>query len=354
MLNFLGVAGLVGLGLCALVLGALSLVSDSHRDGGRVMFAMMAAVPLLVTLLASYGVALERDGFGWIWPGAMSGMARGALVLAAAVCTAAVALACMALVPEPASQVPWALRPLRHWATIPLLAALVLAPLMALAPGLRAAVPAAAWQWPVLAAGALSMLAGAGLLAQALQSQAASTQARATEEQAFHDRRDQAMLVKVERADPVTELHELLNHSSRFEAPAIRERALQRIALHPDLTRGIDEALRNGWADSAFAYLEAEGPPAGSDLSEAVRIGLEQTAQRVRREVANAHTLHPDDFDGTVRRVLGAVKAMPGHDFTPALRDLRAAFDEPRRDRVDFRAARALDEHLRQDASKAR
>ena len=74
---------------------------------------MMAAVPLLVTLLASYGVALERDGFGWIWPGAMSGMARRRTGLAAAVCPPRRwHLACMALVPEPASQVPWALRPL--------------------------------------------------------------------------------------------------------------------------------------------------------------------------------------------------------------------------------------------------
>lgn len=354
MSAFFGIAGLIGLGLCALVLGAASVAQEGHRDGGRVMFTMMAALPLAATLLLSYGIALDRGGFDWVWPGAPSGVARGTLVLAGALATGLVVLGCVALVPEPASQVPWALRPLRHWAAIPLLVALVGAPLMAWLPGPRAAWPAPAWQWPLLAAGALSLLASTGLAVQLVQSQMARAEARLADARAFDDRRDQAMLAKVEQADPVTELHELLNHCSRFETPAIRERALQRIALHPDLTRGLDEALRNGWADSAFAYLDAVGPPAGSDLSGAVRVGLEQTAQRVRREVANAHTLRADDFDGSVRRALGAVKAMPGHDFTPALRDLRAAFDEPRRDRVDFRAARALDEHLRQDASKMR
>lgn len=144
--NLLAGVGLVVALLIGGVLITVGASGDAPRDGGRALGTAMFSLVFLAGLALAYTVATFRGGFDWL------GWSRGttlALVLVAVAAAVLVNAASAALRLEPASQVPWAILPVRGWL-------FALWPPMLLAGAVWALWPAWFGGWPPLAGRLLS------------------------------------------------------------------------------------------------------------------------------------------------------------------------------------------------------
>lgn len=329
---------LAGLGLSVALLTGVMLMfiglsSEAGRDGGRAMGAAIASLPFLAGLALAYIVATLRGGFDWL------GLPRPVtllLVLVALVAAVLVNFFSVGLRLEPASQVPWAMWPLRawlHWFWPPLL---LLGAAWALWPANFGWPPQ--WGRTVLAmAGLVSLLVCGLMLVQwawaSQQQQAQRVQQRIQDDQ----KRDAWVREQVIAADPQKDLVLLMNQTSKYETPDIRALALQKVRSHPQLNPALATMLRNGWRDKAFVFLESNAPPDAPALAEAVRDGMLGMAGEIRQRMKDTHTLRADDFMPEVERMLAvaeqfALHARPeaGLDYREAMQAVRQALDQPR------------------------
>lgn len=327
MLKFIGSAGLLLAALAATVVfaGALSTESGSQA-GGRFWGIALAGLALLAGLLLAYGCALGGGGFDGV------PLARWWLVTMALLAACIVVVLAAALRTEPRQETPWALLPVRDWAHWVWLPGLLAGAALGLYPALRQALPPHGWQWPLAALGALSMLICLGMLAQVVMAQQAAQVRQVQGEIDDMQRRDAWVLDEVEKLDVQRDFVSLLPQTSPFETPRIRARALERLREHPDLDGALVAVLKGPHAEEAFAYLQANPVRDPAAMAEAIRVGIEAYAAELRQSVAATHTLRPDDFQPSVRRVLATVEryAPQGVPYGPALRQLRDAFDAPR------------------------
>lgn len=337
-----GVAALAGM-----VLVAIGLSQESGRDGGRLMGTVMFSLPFLGGLLVACGVALARGAFDG------TGLARSTqvpLVLLGMLAAVVVNVLCAAGRYEPASQIPWAVWPLRGWLFAVWPPLLLAGTAWALWPARAPAAPDAVRIAVLLVPAVVSLGVCVLLLVQWAQSGVARQQARVEEQQADDRRRDDAMRGKVREADPVRDLVLILPHTSRFEQPDIRALALGKLAAHPDLSGALAQLLRGGFRDVAFIYLDSNEPPDAVALAPAVRDGLNGMAAQLHDQVRDTHTLRPDDCEHDVRRMLSVAErfAPLGVDARPAFVALRAGLVQPRERPMVLNALRLVDDWLQQ------
>ena len=346
ILTLLAALATLGATLTGAFLLIAGLSSDAGRDGGRALATLMVAPPFLVCVLVAHAVGLHRGVFDWVLPSATGGV-RVALVLFVLVSAAMVAAAAVAMRFEPPGQFPWAMAPVRGWIYLPVLVALVAGCVLSTWPAAWGQHPA--WRGATGSLAIVSLLVVAGLLVQTVQWQFERQAEQVRRIQADNDRRDAAILKKVQDADPVKDFIILLSQTSAYEQDSIRQLALAKVHSHPDLTQALSDVLRGHWPDEAMTYLAHNNPPDAAALIEPMHEGIRERARDLRRSVRDSHTLRPDDFLDSVRRLLAAADRLaPGQAvFVDDVREVRAAFDEPRpRQPVDFEARRELDAWL--------
>lgn len=346
ILTLLAALATAGAALTGAFLLIAGLSNDTGRDGSRLLATMMVAPPFLACVLVAHAVGLHRGVFDWVWPSA-SGAARIAVVILALAGAAAVAAGSVAMRFEPASQTPWALLPVRSWIYLPILVTLVVGCALSTWPAAWGQHPA--WRGSATALSLVALLVVAGLLVQTVQWQFERQAQQARQRQADNERRDAWIMKKVQDADPVKNFISLLSQTSAYETDAIRQLALQKVRSHPDLTQALSDVLRGAWPDEAMTFLAHNDPPDAAALIEPLREGIRRRAQDLRQSVRNSHTLRADDYLYSVRRLLASADRLaPGQTtFVDDVREVRAAFDEPRpRQPVDFVARRELDAWL--------
>jgi len=343
------VLGNLCLGLAA-VLAALLFALAPQQDGGasgggKLMLVVLLGLPFALSLAGALEAAVVRGGLDWL--SRSRGLQHG-FALALALCVTVVTVFCVALYREPPAQMPWTLRPLIGVALY-LLPLLVLAgTALALNAAWRAALPAALVRAPLLLAGAGAALICAGLLVELLVAMQADSVRRIEERQAADAERDREMLAEVASLDPLTQLGRLLNQTSRYETPAIRELALRKVRSNPALNDELARMLRNEWRGEALTFLAWNDAPDAAALAAPLRDGIVLLAEDVRREMRDAHYLHDDEFDPLAERVLAAVDRVGSHgvDYVSAVRTFRAALDEPRTQTIAPRCRARLDAWL--------
>src|SRR5262249_25560991 len=142
----------------------------------------------------------------------------------------------------------------------------------------------------------------------------------------------------------------VLIYSSRFERPATRQLALQKIvATGPKFNTLMMECLKTPSFEEGLKYLRDNDPPGdAAPLAEPARGAILLSAQRLRQEIATGRPVEADDIERRVESVLTVADKFSkyGVDFVPAVREVRAALDAPKQSRVPSSSLQKLDKWL--------
>jgi len=164
---------------------------------------------------------------------------------------------------------------------------------------------------------------------------------RQAEEQTRED------LLIVQQADPEKDFSRLLHYSSRFERPATRQLALQKILVTgPRFNALLTECLRAPVFQEGLTYLRDNDPPGDAvPLAEPARDAVVLSAERLRGEFASGRRLEDAEIESGVDSVLTVADkfSKQGVDFLPAVRGYRAAFDTPKYGKLPTASVKRLD-----------
>lgn len=315
-------------------------------DAGMGMFwgTLIIALPLGLLLAFGWAAVVARDGMQWL---TQARALQYLAVLAGGIAITVVIGLAAAMRTEPATQIPWAIRPLVPYAAWVLPPVLIAAGIFVLNASSSAVLATASRIGWVAAAGA-SLLVCCGLLIQLAQSRIARADARVQEEIAFQNKRDDTIYAEVQQMTPERDLARLLNHSNVWETARIRGLALRKLGDHPDLSAAIERELLDGAAYEAIIYLQGNDPPDPARLAALVAVAIERIAARLADEISRTHTLYPEQGEPEVMRILDVVARFQayGVDYRPALLKLRRALEDPRPQQVQLLARARLDRWL--------
>jgi hypothetical protein len=142
---------------------------------------------------------------------------------------------------------------------------------------------------------------------------------------------EEGILANIDTCDITKDLVFMLVHTDANRNPIIRERALAKIKTHPNWQGELIRRLDSGWAEQAFTFLASNEVEDKTLFLEAVRLGVLQQAKIVRTGFKEGREMYEGQYGWEVERVLRTVEKFEGMgvDYLPAVRELRAAFDEP-------------------------
>jgi hypothetical protein len=191
------------------------------------------------------------------------------------------------------------------------------------------------WVERLLLLAAVHAVVGALLLALPdLSRTAAAWHSLLTRSASTLDAFQQQALDRIAASDPGKDWPMLLEQFRAGQHPTLRAAARARLDELPDWQARALAGLDGPHAQAVFVWLSQESPLDPAAFAARLPSGIRREAERVRQRIRNAS--HPSHLYGglmvfEVERVLSAANRLHGHgvDFAPALRDLRAAFDEP-------------------------
>ncbi|NUO03488.1 MAG: hypothetical protein HUU01_22980 [Saprospiraceae bacterium] len=301
----------------------------------------------------------SNGGFGWI--SVHSSTAWGLAFLG--LLTIAIATSFAALFRfEP--EVPWSMRYLTGIAPAIFPAVLLLVAAVLLNEPIRAAIPVSVYKIPLLVVFGVSTLACliglVELIVAQQQRMAMQIEAAVSDEERYH----QFRMTEVEKANPMDTngLINLLVYTDGNHRMELREKTLAKIKTNPQWQQVLLEALQNENAPQVFTFLASNEVADKALFVGPVRAGILQLAEGIRRDIRRcSHPSHfyADQFSWDIDRMLATVEHFKGMgvDYLPAMREVRAALDEPSDPpglkQVAFKAADTLDWWIRQSA-KAR
>jgi len=324
--------------------------SNSGDAAGGYAMSMLIFFLVVTGLMALVAAVIGWKGsFGWVHP---SPLARFSIVVVGLLAIAGVAALSAALRFEPLSQQPLAIRYLSGFGPAVLPLFLLFGAAVLLNEPLRNALPALAYKAPLGLAFWLSLLAaGVGLFEWMAASQRNAAE-RITEIRSNEDRYHAMHLQDIEAADPMTNLVALLVFTGKYHSPDVREKALAKIKSNPDWQAELIRILDTWLYDQAFTFLEDNAVDDPALFPEAVNKGLLQMAADIRKRISQAPHLRADEYDWIVKRGLAVANKFQGLgvDFLPAVREIRAALDEPPQShlkKVKYNCARDLDQWLK-------
>jgi hypothetical protein len=339
--------GNVWLGLATLFYAGVLFVdfqtaglSKSDQSAFWLLGALLPALWFFLAMALCASVA--KGGLDWLKA------PRGgqiALVVVACVSFAVVTWLSGVLRGEPADQIPWGMRPLISWAIWVFPLVVLAFCVLTIHPTIVARVPAVVFRVPLAAVGALSLLAGGGMLIEWVGSMQLQDQERVERLVSEEAQRHQRRLDEVQALDAEKDMGRLLGYTNRYDDAKVREAALAKIHSNPNLEQELAAMLSNLMGDDVLIFLDASDPPDKKALAEPVREALVTVANEVRESMHGSGTLHADSFDYQAKLVLSVAERFGelGVDYAPAIRAFRNALDEPREEKVKFGCTAMLD-----------
>lgn len=321
------------LGLALLI--AIPVFSVGLRGAGNpssMDFAFVfVIVPywLFLTIGFGFGIATARSNFDWL---CRSRGLQYVLVLSACAALAVTMMTTYDTGGGGESPSPDWVRVLRLVAlTLPLVT--TLAGFLTLNPTWGAGLSPQIWRAPLVLIGSLSLLLGIGVVAVAVVGNIKNTNAAVQREISSNEIREASYLAEAQTLDPVTGIDALMQFTNIFHAPTIRAAALDKLRSHPGLNAAIARRIHDGACDEPFRYFEGADVPISQELAEPVRDAIICMAGRMRKTLREDGTHYDVNFDADTRRVLAVADRFKplGVDYVPAMREFRAAMDEPNR-----------------------
>jgi hypothetical protein len=145
------------------------------------------------------------------------------------------------------------------------------------------------------------------------------------------DEFEKGIIADIDSCDLSKNMVFLLVHTDEQRNPIIRQRALAKIKTRPDWQEELARRLDSGWAPDVFTFLASNEVDDKSLFPEAVRKGVLQQAEIIRKTFRESREMYDGQYGPEVECVLRTVEKFEGMgvDFLPAVRALRAAFDQP-------------------------
>jgi hypothetical protein len=321
----LGLAGLIYLLLLAAI--AMDAGKSSSDMSGFVVFPILSFA-LFILFSITFCAAPAAGELDW------TGMPRAAQYSGVVVSCLAlmIVVALSALVrTEPVSQTPWAIRPFIPWAPIVVPAVMIAVAFLWLNKDIGS--PAVVLRGVFLGLSVVGIVTGLALLGEVFY----WNQQRALQRiETLKDResdRDRTILAGVEAADPEKDFGSLLAQTSRFENPAIRKLALEKVlSTGASFTSLMTAQLHHYYYfASALTFLRDNDPPDKAPLAEPVRGAFLLVVEQVRENMRDAFNPRGFQFVSSADEVLTVADkyATYGVDYVPVIREYRAALDVP-------------------------
>lgn len=302
--------------------------SAGDAAGGYAMSVILFSLVFAVCMVLSSVIIGWKGGFAWL-PG--SGAARFAWVVVGLAAIMIVSALATILKFEPAQQVPLAVRPLTGIAPALFPLVLLLAGFVLLNPSIRESASPLAYKIPLGIVFGISAVACAGCLLQWMQYKDRRATERIAEirsdEARYHDQR----LLDIENTDPMTHLANLLSFTGRYQDADVREKALAKIKTNPEWQQELVRLLDTKAYYLVFTFLDANEVEDKALFPEALNRSIQRMAQDIRQYISDSNHLNDWSLDHfNTERMLSAADQFRGMgvDFLPAVRQVRAAFDE--------------------------
>ena len=341
---------LIGAGVLLMALGKLQLSAMPGGDRGvGHAWALLMGHGVLVLVLLGISALVAMSGRlpaipvapGWRIPAALAFVAVSAGVAAAA-----------AIAAPSGAPAPWSLDAVTRLAPLVVPALLLVCGGVLLNERSLAATPANLVPRALFAVALLTVAMGTLGATPTAIARARAWATFATRNPATLDENQQRILADVERTDPARQFVSMLGYTRAGNHPTIRGRASERLQSVPGWEQRVRDVLASADAAEAFTFLAANEVADPASFAAPVAEGIRQQALQVRERIRRAS--HPSHlYDGLmifeVEAVLRTVERYDryGSDFAPAMRELRAAFDERSSyPRPAYRAVKAIDRWL--------
>lgn len=326
---------LLTLSACVFGLLLFSLYAKHVPKGGDAVVGYGWSVILLnlvfLVLLGLATLVLTLKGaFDWVSPVPAK---RNALVFVGLlVCVASAALC--GLFRHESGPISLVFRGMTYFAHMLIPAVLILSGFVLANDGLREALPKGVYLYPLKAVFGLGVL-GVGLFLWDLMGQINQNNRRTIAEMGERELRiHNSHLADIDSCDVSKDMVLILVLTDSNHDQDVRERALAKIKTRPDWQAELVRRLDSGWASQVFIFLASNEVDDKQLFAEPIRSGILNQAAAIResiRQSFHSSNFYPDRFSGEIDRAIRTVEKFKGMgvDYLPAMRELRAALDEP-------------------------
>ncbi len=215
---------------------------------------------------------------------------------------------------------------------------------------LRESVPQALYKWPLV----LVFSAGIAVVGATIIEWISSASEGANASQIKYEKAPAIMaqrLEEIEGSDVTQNMVRILEFTGALYPAEVREKASAKIKSHPDWQKELVFLLENNHALEAFNFLASNEVDDKNRFLQPVKTGVLAAADWIRHSIqgSSPSRFYRDEYSDEVERVLRTVEKFEGMgvDYLPAVRELRAALDEPRLGgKRDFDCAARLDDWI--------
>ena len=218
---------------------------------------------------------------------------------------------------------------------------------------LRSSVPGVLYKWPSIFIAVISLVGLSSLLLAQMAASAKNQLAIAKSTINDEDENHVRILKEIDSCDVVTSVGSILVYTGDNQPEKIQMAAVSKIKTNPDWEKTLLTFFETDWAPEVFQFLASNDVDHPSLFEEPIRKGILIEARLVRERIRRcSHPSHfyPGMFDWDIERVIRTVERFKNKevDFLPAMKELRAAMNEPSDlDKPEFRAAGMLDKWIK-------
>lgn len=283
---------------------------------------------VIVMILATILIGL-KDGFDWVSPTRSTRIWVVSLTLVAVLFTVAMSI----MSRHEGGPVPALIKVYSHFVPVAIPLVMIAAGFILLNKPLRGNIPAPVYIWPLVIVAILGVTGAAsgviGFITQSNRNRAAIIDGIRRD----NDENHQRMLADIDSNDVMKDMVFILVFTGDNQDPEIRARSVAKVKTHPQWQQELIRILETDWAPEALQFLASNDVDDPSLFLEPVRTGVLTQARLIRESIRNAsHSSHfyPEQFTWEVERVLRTVDRFAGKgvDYTPAVREVREAFNE--------------------------
>jgi hypothetical protein len=345
---FLSIATLIYAIIVSTIFGKAPPRGGDAATGYPMSIILFNLVFLGCMIIAAIAIAW-KGGFDWISPNKSSRY----LLVAAGLVSAVITAGLSALFKYEPGSVPALLRFFSGFAPAIIPLVLIATGFVLLNPGIREAVPLAAYKWPLVGVFALGILGvAAGLftwISVANENAKRKIEGIISDQARYH----QGYLNEIDTCDITKNMAHILVFTDANHDADVRAAAVAKVKTNPKWQAELIYLLENKGASEALNFLASNEVEDKSLFVEPVNTGVLSIADWIRRSLREAtsyNTFYADSFSWEVERSLRTIAKFEGmgKDYRPAVRALRAAFDEPSAtDKVAFDGIPLLDNWIK-------